>query len=305
MASKTNTNSASRKNKVRRARAGIIAVALLCGIPAAHDVIGTGAFFTDKASIDANTNVGTMDMQVYNLSDLDGNYGTIDAATGKTTGAIEHEGYQGPDFSLTRATDADNPSTGIINPGDSGIYAFKIVNAGEKSFDTCAVTTVEMTYASHEQPGGGNASAKVIRRVGYSGGGDPFGSREDEITIWPWESGMEPGKYITGLSGKYWVDHMHLAHLAKSVILFEPVQGPTLSGSLEKDGETTSAAFAYNAVLSREAPNAEQGAQYKVTTIIYAKQHRNSAESTIDYDENGNLTGTGDWAQIAEFETVN
>lgn len=270
MASKTNTNSASRKNKARCARAGIIAVALLCGVPAAHDVIGTGAFFTDKATVEKSVNVGTMKMKVTDNSLLDPDFGTHNA-DGTTTGAIKTPGYQGTmtDFVIPTATDAAKPSTGIINPGDDGLYAYTIENTGEKSFDTAKVVKVIITLkdATAKADAAADKDAYVIE--GFDA---PYVEAKDNVLT----------------------------------LTYAATDSKVLNGSVENDGgDGTSAAFAYNTAFNRNVKNKFQDADIKIVTNVYAKQHRNSVASTLSIDtKTGNITGTGDWTDIANFETA-
>ena len=258
-----NTNKSS-----NRMRKGVLAVALLCGIGAVGGVVGTGAFFTDKAGISKTVNVGTMNMKLTDLSDLDGDYGTHDKTTGATTGAITKAGYQGTTFTLPTATDAASPSTGIINPGDDGIYAYSIENTGEKSFDTAKVTTVTVVLK--------DASATV--------------SATDDKDAYTIEGLGTP--YISA-SGNV------------LTLKYASNDSEVLSGSVEADGKGTSAVYAYNTAFNRLVKNKFQDANVAITTDVYAKQHRNSIDSALSVDTaTGDLKGTGDWAQIGSFETV-
>lgn len=256
-----NTNKSS-----NRMRKGVLAVALLCGIGAVGGVVGTGAFFTDKATVDRTVNVGTMNMKVADLSDLDGDYGTHNA-DGSTTGAIKTTGYQGASFTLPAATDKAKPSTGIINPGDDGIYAYKIENTGEKSFDTAKVVTVTVTLkdANATMTADADGSAYTIEGLGT-----PIVAVDKNV--------------------------MTLTYKASDAEI--------LSGSAEADGKGTSAVYAYNTAFARNVKNKFQDADIKIDTVVYAKQHRNSIASELKVNEDGTVTATGDWENIAEFESV-
>lgn len=246
-----NTNKSS-----NRMRKGVLAVALLCGIGAVGGVVGTGAFFTDKATADSTVNVGTMNMKVADLSDLDGNYATL-----------QKVGYQGADYTLPDALDKDNPSTGIINPGDTGIYAYKIENTGEKSFDTAKVTrvTIKLKDASATMDAAGDNGSYTIDGLG---------------TAKPVVKGNT------------------------MVLTYAANDSKVLSGSKENDGDGTSAAYAYNTVFSRGVKNKFQGATITIHTDVYAKQHRNSIDSELKIADDGTVNGTGDWTEIGSFEQV-
>lgn len=258
---------AENKKKSSGMRKGVLAVALLCGIGAVGGIAGTSAFFTDKAEINKSVNVGTMNMKVTDLSDLDGDYGTH-KGDGSTVGAITTADYQGTEFQLPTATDAAKPSTGIINPGDDGIFAYKIENTGEKSFDTAKVVTVTVTLK--------DSSAKV-----------DAAADKDAYTI-------------EGLGTPYVSANGNVLTLK-----YAANDSEILSGSAENDGKGTSAAYAYNTAFSRAVKNKFQDADIKINTTVYAKQHRNSIDSALSVDTaTGDLKGTGDWAQIGSFETV-
>lgn len=256
---------AENKKKSSCMRKGVLAVALLCGIGAVGGIAGTSAFFTDKSQINSTVNVGTMNMKVTDMSDLDGDYGTHNA-DGSTTGAIKTAGYQGTDFTLPAATDAANPSTGIINPGDDGIYAYKIENTGEKSFDT----------------------AKVIRVT--------VALKDSAATM----SDADDGSYtIDGLGTAKPTFKGNTM-----VLTYAQNDSEALSGSVEKDGKGTSAVYAYNTAFSRDVKNKFQDATITIHTDVYAKQHRNSVTSALKIADDGTVEGTGDWTNIGSFETV-
>lgn len=135
------------------------------GLMLVGGALGASAFFTDKATTANKANVGTMDMVLRDYSDLDGQYRrwfieewnsdhTIEVTDKTITegqeyltedekGAIRYEsGYQGIYDGLKNPYDVDNPSTDIINPGDTGILAFSIENDQEKSFDAALEVVV-------------------------------------------------------------------------------------------------------------------------------------------------------------------
>lgn len=261
----------NKKVSKRKVAAGVAAVA----VAAAIGIGGASAFFTDQASISKKQNVGTMNMKLTDLSDLDGQHGTFDSATGKTTGAVATEGYQGTDYTVLAATDAANPSTGIINPGDDGIYAYKIENTAEKSFDTAKVTKVTVKIKGTDPAGNAATITKADDAGAYtiSGLGTPYVKQVDDQTL-------------------------ELTYASNDT--------EVLSGSVEKDGKGTSAAYAYNTVFARDQlKNKFQDADVKIDTTVYAKQHRNGMDSKLSVNaETGALEGTGDWAEVGSFETV-
>ena len=257
----------NKKPHYNRTQVGVLVVALLCGIGAVGGIAGTSAFLTDKAEIEKSANVGTMNMTVTDMSDLDGDYGTH-KTDGSTAGAITTPGYQGGEFQLPTATDAAKPSTGIINPGDDGIFAYKIENTGEKSFDTAKVVTVTVTLK--------DSSAKV-----------DAAADKDAYTI---EGLGTPGVSATG---------------NVLTLTYATTDSEILSGSVEKDGNGTSAVYAYNTAFSRAVKNKFQNADIKINTAVYAKQHRNFIASNLKVADDGHtVTGTGDWTNIKTFETV-
>ena len=258
----------NKKPHFHRMQAGILTVALLCGIGAVSGIAGTSAFFTDKATVESSANVGTMNMKVTDLSDLDGDYGTH-KTDGSTAGAITPPGDQGSDFTLPVATDAASPSKGIINPGDDGIYAYKIENTGEKSFDTAKVVTVTVTLK--------DSNAKVDATAD-----------KDAYTI----EGL--GTPVVSATGNV------------LTLTYAATDSEILSGSVEKDnGDKTSVAYAYNTAFSRTVKNKFQNADIKINTTVYAKQHRNSIASELNVADDGSaVIGTGDWTSIGHFETV-
>lgn len=269
-------------------------VAVLAAVSAL--VVGSAmsgsAFFTDKEVITKNTKVGTMDMVVRDLSDLDGQYRNWLTQTGIIgTGSFEEvaddnlstyyyvPGYQSDTLQYDDLTgkandlfgpyDKDNPSTGIINPGDTGLLAFAIKNTREKSFDVALEVIVESSI--------------------------PLTNGADEYTI----DGL--GKPAKSADGKT------LTYLK---IL------DTFDGSIEKEtgGKSNDQEhlYVYHADFARTADEKFMKAEFTVTTNIYAKQHRNSVASSFRFaevsggsDSNGNSWTyaskkqiTGDWTLV-------
>lgn len=118
------------------------------GVMLIGGALGASAFFTDKAETVNTANVGTMNVAFKDYSDLDGNYRAWADQDGEWTGTsvLTKNGLQDAKFE-TAAVDADAPSTGIINPGDTGILQFSITNDQEKSFDAAMEVVVESSVA--------------------------------------------------------------------------------------------------------------------------------------------------------------
>lgn len=121
-----------------------VAVLAAIGVLGVGGVMGASAFFTDTAKTVDQVNVGTFNMVLNDYSDLDGNYRTWNADNAANGGVskLTTNGKQTAKFAED-AVDKDNPSTGIINPGDTGILQFSLKNDQEKSMDTAAVVTVK------------------------------------------------------------------------------------------------------------------------------------------------------------------
>lgn len=254
--------------------AGIAALCLALGAAGYGGAAGVSAVFTDHKTINQATNVGTMNMKLTDLSDLDGQYGTVNTSTGVTTGAVTTGGYQGLTYTRPTAKDASNPSKGVINPGDDGIYAYQISNTAEKSFDTAKVTTVTVKIKNTDPAGQPAALTLASDKNAYviEGLGTPYAKLVDNQTI-------------------------QLTYASNDT--------EVLSGSLEKDGKGNTAAYAYNTAFARNSKNKFQDCDVTIDTTVYAKQHRNSIDSKLSVDTStGKIEGTGDWAQIGSFETV-
>ena len=118
-----------------------VAVLAAIGVLGVGGVMGASAFFTDTAKTVDQVNVGTFNMVLNDYSDLDGNYRTW-TADGASTSKLTTNGKQTAKFAED-AVDKANPSTGIINPGDSGILQFSLKNDQEKSMDTATVVSVK------------------------------------------------------------------------------------------------------------------------------------------------------------------
>lgn len=272
----------NKKNLLVLAMAGVLG----CG-----SVLGASAFFTDQASSQANAKVGTFNMAVTDMSDLDGNYrdwATLTAQTGEQgyaadaqvgTKVMAENGKKAADFTKGAATDAANPSTGIINPGDTGIYAYKVENTAEKSMDTAK--TVKVTVKLADGVTETLDKAKDANAYTIEGLGDPVVLVSDD------------GKTMD--------------------LYYAQADTDILDGSIEKDSgvaEGQSAlTYAYNADFNRLCNNKFQGMDVTIKTTVYAKQHRNSLNSTLAVNKAATneadvFTGTGDWAEIANFKTV-
>lgn len=265
------------EKKYKKTVAKTAGIAILCcalGAAGYGGAAGVSAVFTDHESISKATNVGTMNMKLTDLSDLDGQYGTVNTSSGATTGAVTTSGYQGLDYTRPAAKDAANPSTGVINPGDDGIYAYKIENTAEKSFDTAKVTKVTVTIKSKDPAGKTAQLALADDKNAY---------------------------VIEGLGTPY----VKLVNDQTMELTYASNDTEVLSGSLENDGKGKSAAYAYNTAFARNSKNKFQDCDVKIDTTVYAKQHRNSITSALSVNTStGAIQGTGDWAQIGTFETV-
>lgn len=107
----------------------VLAAALLGGGCFAGIAIGSGngiaALFTDREHIDSNANIGTLNMTLTDMTNLDSNYRTW---TNRITSSsnLTNNGLQSDDWDVPYAADLSATSAGIINPGDTGILAFKI-----------------------------------------------------------------------------------------------------------------------------------------------------------------------------------
>lgn len=267
----------NKKPHSHRMQAGVLAVALLCGIGAVGGIAGTNAFFTDKAEISSSANAGTMSMEVIDLSDIGNNLGTLNA-DGSVTGAIKNPGYQGVDAGGGGVHMVPKPpvmrsnlTKQIINPGDSGVLGYQIVNTGEKSFDTAKVVRVAVRLTS------GNKLDDTADKDVYTI--DGLGAPHVEVV-------QSPGGDVL-------------------VLTYAATDTEVLSGSKEADGKGTSAVYAYNTMFDRMAKNKFQSATIGISTIVFAKQHRNSADSALSIDPNTeDLIATGDWKSIEQFEST-
>lgn len=275
----------NKKPHSHRMQAGVLAVALLCGIGAVGGIAGTNAFFTDKAEINSSANAGTMSMEVIDLSDIGNNLGTLNA-DGSVTGAIKKPGYQGVDVGgggvhhahkspvmriSCQGCEHEHEARKIINPGDSGVLGYQIVNTGEKSFDTAKVVQVVVQLKP------GSKLNDATDRDAYTI--DGLGAPHVEVV-------QSPGGDVL-------------------VLTYAVADTEVLSGSKEADGKGTSAVYAYNTMFDRMAKNKFQSATIGISTIVFAKQHRNSADSALSIDPNTeDLIATGDWKSIEQFEST-
>lgn len=252
-------------------------VLAMAGVLGCGGILGASAFFTDQGTTTATATVGTFNMKVTDMSDLDGQYS--DWATGTQVKKLTTEGKQATDFTLPEAYDKANPSTGIINPGDTGIYAYKIENTAEKSMDTAK--TVKVTVA-------------------LKAGSDDTISKTDDANVYT-IAGLGTPAVVMGADSK------------SMTLYYAMADTDVLDGSIEKDSGVTdgqtSMIYAYNADFNRLAKNKFQGMKVTIGTTVYAKQHRNSLNSTLNVnpdatgDDNA-FTGTGDWSAIDSFEHV-
>lgn len=238
-------------NKKRKAVAGTaIALAGVLTIGASM------AFLTDNASTDAKAKAGSIDMVATDLTDLDANVRTWTDSFASTS-KLTKNGLQADDFDVkTLAADTDAPSVDMINPGDTGVLAFKVENKGTKSIDTAAKVTVTATMdAAHAKAVTGKdqtLDAAVATDAGaytIEGLGTPVITKGD-------------------------TDH--------SVKLVYYTTLDTLKGSIENsatdstDGKDASAIYAYNVDFDRSVGNKLTDAKFTVHTDLYAKQHRNT-----------------------------
>ena len=160
-------------------------VLAMAGVLGCSGILGASAFFTDQAHTDAKAKIGGLNMTVQDLSDLDGDYSKwkIDQATGTITEqdsvittavkagvAANAKGdrftgnYTGRAVTAItkyQATDKDAPSTGIINPGDSGLLQFKVSNVDSKSFRTGVKSSVIVKLADNAVEPDGKTTATL------------------------------------------------------------------------------------------------------------------------------------------------
>lgn len=124
----------------------IIGISCIVGMPKAS------AYFTDCAAIAGQTKAGTFKVLLTNYSDLDGNYRTWNEDD-TSVSVLENNGLQDKKFE-GKAVDADNPSTSIVDPGDTGILQFSLKNEQDMSIDTAVsvVITSNTAFQSDEAP---------------------------------------------------------------------------------------------------------------------------------------------------------
>lgn len=124
----------------------MIGISCIVGIPKAS------AYFTDYAATTGQTKVGAFKVLLTNYSDLDGNHRAWNEDD-TSTSALKNNGLQDKRFE-GKAADADNPSTGFIDPGDTGILQFSLKNEQEMSMDTAVsvVVTSNAAFQSDETP---------------------------------------------------------------------------------------------------------------------------------------------------------
>ena len=266
MSKEKNTNKKSVSKAIR-----VSAIALTVGV-VGFSAQSAWSFFTDHANMSKNTVVGKMNMKITDQSDLDGQYGTI-VTSGTNAGTVNtalaaKEGYQGVTYTKPAAKDAAKPSAGIINPGDNGIYSYRIESIAEKSFDTAKTVTVTLTATNGAFANDADKSVYTIKGLGT-----------------PYVSVSQDKKTCT--------------------LKYAQADTQVISGSKEADGAGTTAVYAYDTLFDRNAKNKFQGLTVKIDTTVYAKQHRNGVDSTLSVSQtDGSWVGTGDWTAIGSFETV-
>ena len=165
-----------KKKKEKKKRAAVLLLAGLIGAGALGGLLSTSAFFTDRDAVDKSVNVGTLDMKVDDLTDLDGNYRNWTTRLSSIS-KLEKNGQQDDKWTLPTTVDKDKnqaDSTGIINPGDTGILAFKVSNIAEKSMDTAAVVTVEVQLPDGAYDDTTRAGDKIID---YNQDGSKLGTK--------------------------------------------------------------------------------------------------------------------------------
>lgn len=297
-------NEENKKVIVRKKKNGKkqLLVLALAGVLGCGGVLGASAFFTDHETTQATAKAGTFNMKVTDMSDLDGQYS--DWSTGTQVKVLTAAGAQTDDARGAKvagkevyenAKDKDNPSTGIINPGDTGIYQYKIENTAEKSMDTAKVTKITLKLADDKT--GKTLTAADANTYAL----DPT-ELGDSIT----GPKVITGSATVGADGKL----EFTAGAAGNAIqlVYAGADAKILDGSIEKDSGVeagqSSMIYAYNVDFARDAGNVYQGMQAQIDTTVYAKQHRNGINSTLTVEDNGSIAGTGDWAEIASFETV-
>lgn len=216
-----------------------VAVLGLVGALGVGSAIGVSAFFTDKADITSEASAGNINMGLQNYSDLDGNYRTW-ADGSNSTSLLAKDGLQDAKFEAA-AADAANPSTGLINPGDTGVLQFSLANTGSKSIDTAAIVTVTSSVAF----------TKDALEYSIPALGTPVVS--------------EDGKTLT-------------YGTAANPIKLDVINGTveTEDGGLTANDEHY---YAYNVDFARGSANAFMDADYSVKVDAYAKQHRNTFDT--------------------------
>lgn len=346
------------KKKDRKKQLLVLAMA---GVLGCGGVLGASAFFTDQAHTDAIAKVGGLNMTVQDLSDLDGDYskwdinqvdGTIteklsviDTAIGATEDkpvvdttdrfAGNHTGR-----SVTTAiekTAADQTSTGIINPGDSGLLQFNVKNVDSKSFRIGVRSTVIVKLAADAKEPDGKTAATLSgdHQKGKSAGtvsmAYPDGttiSKTLQYSVSDYNAYTIEGmgaplvKFGYSEDGKTFTETVPDGKTANAMQLTYYTELDTLKGSQEKeaavDGTKDDVTYAFETKFDRLAQNKFQGAQIDIKTDFYALQNRKTAgtwysvnevtDGTTPEGENATkntLKGaTGDWVPVDYFEKV-
>lgn len=342
------------RNKVTKKKAVVTAMA---GILAVGGIMGASAFFTDQAHIDAKAHVGGLNMTVEDLSDLDGDYSNwdIDQATGAITekDSVIDTAIGVTDGVAVTPTDrfkgnytgrvvtegevfheqGDQTSTGIINPGDSGLLQFKVGNYDSKSFRTGVESNVIVMLAKDAKEPDGETAATLSaeHKKGFPAGTVSM-AYPDGTTI------TNEVKYAVADYDAYTIEGMGAPIVAfghsEDGKTFEKVADPTaegaktvnamqltyyteldtLKGSQEQeanvDGTEDKLTYAFETKFDRLAQNKFQGAQIDIKTDLYALQNRKTAgtwysvTANDDATKNTRVDATGDWTQIGSFEKV-
>lgn len=341
------------------------AVLAMAGILGCAGILGASAFFTDQAHTDAKAQVGGLNMTVKDLSDLDGDYSNwdVDQATGTITEqdsvittavkagvAANAKGdrftgnYTGravAEIAKTDATDKDAPSTGIINPGDSGLLQFKVANVDSKSFRTGVKSTVIVKLAADaKEPDGAKAATldkthKADAEAGTVSMAYPDGTTISETMKYKMADydaytiegmGAPIVKFGYSADGKTFTKTVPEGQTANAMQLTYYTELDTLKGSQENteatDGKNAEVTYAFETKFNRLAQNKFQGAAIDIKTDFYALQNRKTAgtwysvkaatpqakDETHSADTNAAdntlVEATGDWTQIGTFEKV-
>lgn len=340
-------------------------VLAMAGVLGCGGILGASAFFTDQGHTDAKAQVGGLNMTVQDLSDLDGDYSNwkVDQAKGTITEqdsvidtavaagiaanakgdrfAGNYTGRAVTEIAKTDATDKDAPSTGIINPGDSGLLQFKVANVDSKSFRTGVKSTVIVKLAADaKEPDGAKAATldkahKADVAAGTVSMAYPDGTTISETMKYKMADydayvidgmGAPIVKFGYSADGKTFTEAVPEGQTANAMSLTYYTELDTLKGSQENteatDGKNAEVTYAFETKFNRLAQNKFQGAQIDIKTDFYALQNRKTAgtwysvtaatpqakDDTHSADSNAAdntlVEATGDWTEIGSFEKV-